>query len=209
LSGKHAIVRTHRPSRKYVPLVAAIALALMLVAGAVTAMNLGPTRDAAANHNLAAASGSASQPGALPSRSTEERSSRSGLREMPSPSPSVTASPSTGPTAQPSTKSPSQPSSTGTVSNSGTCGASYYTTGTTTANGEPFDTNAFTAAHKTLPFNTRVIVTNTANGKSVTVRINDRGPFVSGRCLDLTRAAFSAIASINSGVITVRYQVLS
>ena len=66
-----------------------------------------------------------------------------------------------------------------------------------------------TAAHKTLPFNTRVRVTNPANGKSVVVRINDRGPFVSGRCLDLARGAFMVIASVGAGVIdNARYQVL-
>ena len=69
--------------------------------------------------------------------------------------------------------------------------------------------NAYTAAHKTLPFGTRVRVTNAANGKSVVVVIRDRGPFVAGRCLDLTPAAFGAIASLSSGVITVKYEVLS
>lgn len=88
------------------------------------------------------------------------------------------------------------------------CGASFYDQGETTANGEPFDPNGLTAAHKTFPFNTRVRVTNPANGKSVTVRINDRGPFVEDRCLDLARGAFERIASLSSGVITVRYQVL-
>jgi rare lipoprotein A len=88
------------------------------------------------------------------------------------------------------------------------CGASYYDQGETTANGEPFDPNGLTAAHKTFAFGTRVKVTNAANGKSVTVRINDRGPFVEDRCLDLARGAFERIASLDAGVITVRYQVL-
>jgi rare lipoprotein A len=52
-------------------------------------------------------------------------------------------------------------------------------------------------------------VTNKSNGKSVVVRINDRGPFVSGRCLDLTTAAFKVIASLGSGVVSVTYEVLS
>jgi rare lipoprotein A len=95
------------------------------------------------------------------------------------------------------------------VVNSGTCGVSFYETGSVTANGERFDPNGLTAAHKTLAFNTRVRVTNTANGKSVVVRINDRGPFVSGRCLDLARGAFTEIASVSSGVIQARYEVLS
>ena len=108
-----------------------------------------------------------------------------------------------------STKKPAPPSGGGTVTGSGTCGASYYTTGTKTASGEPFNTNDFTAANRTLPFNTRVRVTNVANGKATVVRVNDRGPFVGGRCFDLTRAAFAAIASLGAGVITVKYEVLS
>jgi rare lipoprotein A len=95
------------------------------------------------------------------------------------------------------------------VVSSDTCGVSYYSDGQRTANGEVFDPNAFTAASKTLPFNTRVRVTNPANGKSVVVRINDRGPYVSGRCLDLSRAAFQAIASLSAGVIpAAKYEVL-
>jgi rare lipoprotein A len=95
------------------------------------------------------------------------------------------------------------------VTDSGTCGVSYYETGSVTASGEPFDPDGLTAAHKSLPFDTRVRVTNTANGKSVVVRINDRGPFVSGRCIDLARGAFTQIASLSSGVIRAKYEVLS
>lgn len=60
-----------------------------------------------------------------------------------------------------------------------------------------------TAAHKTLPFGTEVKVTNLYNGKSVTVGINDRGPFVRGRIIDLTRAAFSQIARLDKGLAKV------
>lgn len=94
------------------------------------------------------------------------------------------------------------------MTSSGTCMASFYDTGQRTANGELFNPNAFTAAHKSLPFDTRVQVTNLANGKATIVRINDRGPFVAGRCLDLSRAAFAAIANVSSGVANVRYEVL-
>ncbi|WP_089154756.1 septal ring lytic transglycosylase RlpA family protein [Micromonospora sp. NBS 11-29] len=94
------------------------------------------------------------------------------------------------------------------VVESGSCGASFYDEGQMTANGESFDPNALTAAHKTLPFDTRVRVTNPANGKSVVVRINDRGPFIAGRCLDLSRAAFAAIAATGLGEVDVRYEVL-
>ncbi|WP_248958858.1 septal ring lytic transglycosylase RlpA family protein [Sphaerisporangium perillae] len=91
----------------------------------------------------------------------------------------------------------------------GRCGASFYDEGQMTASGERFNPNAMTAAHKTLPMGSRVRVTNPANGKTVTVRINDRGPFVGGRCLDLSRAAFDAIGNLDTGAMTVKYAVLA
>lgn len=93
----------------------------------------------------------------------------------------------------------------------GTCEASFYGDGfhgSATANGETFDTHAMTAAHKTLPFDTKVEVTNPSNGQSVTVRINDRGPYVDGRCLDLSTAAFDEVIGTGSGVGTVDWQVV-
>ena len=89
--------------------------------------------------------------------------------------------------------------------------ASYYADryhGRTTANGEKFDVNKLTAAHKTLPFNTVVRVTNLNNGKSVTVRVNDRGPFVQGRVIDLSPAAARKIDMIRDGVVPVRLDVV-
>jgi len=77
-----------------------------------------------------------------------------------------------------------------------------------TASGEIYDHNLITAAHKTLPFGTKVRVTNINNGKTVVVKINDRGPFVKGRILDLSRSAFSSIASTSSGVIEVKIEVI-
>ena len=88
------------------------------------------------------------------------------------------------------------------------CKASYYWDPQPTASGERFNTNDFTAAHKSLPFQTRVKVTNKANGKSTIVRINDRGPYVSGRCLDLSTAAMKAIGGVSSGVVTVTWEVV-
>jgi rare lipoprotein A len=85
--------------------------------------------------------------------------------------------------------------------------ASYYAHkyhGRTTASGEQFDMNDMTAAHKTLPFGTRVRVTNVSNGKSVTVRINDRGPFVKGRVIDLSLAAAKKLDMVNAGLAQVR-----
>jgi rare lipoprotein A len=83
------------------------------------------------------------------------------------------------------------------------CTASFYDEGTRTASGEPFDPGAMTAAHRTLPFGTVVTVTDTDNGRSVSVRINDRGPYWPGRCIDLTRAAFERLAPASRGVIPV------
>ncbi|GAA2404586.1 hypothetical protein GCM10010404_73390 [Nonomuraea africana] len=78
-----------------------------------------------------------------------------------------------------------------------------------TASGERFDPSALTAAHKSLPLGSKVRVINPSNGKSVVVRINDRGPYTGGRCLDLSEAAFSTIGNTNAGVMTVKYQVLA
>ncbi|WP_297741022.1 septal ring lytic transglycosylase RlpA family protein [uncultured Tessaracoccus sp.] len=88
------------------------------------------------------------------------------------------------------------------------CKASYYWDPQPTASGERFNTHDFTAAHKSLPFGTRVKVTNKANGRSTVVRINDRGPYIAGRCLDLSTAAMKAIGGVKSGVVTVTWQVV-
>lgn len=81
--------------------------------------------------------------------------------------------------------------------------------GRRTANGEIFDPSELTAAHKELPFNTIVRVHNLDNGASVVVRINDRGPFVSGRIIDLSRAGAEAIGMIGSGTARVRLEPLT
>jgi rare lipoprotein A len=133
-------------------------------------------------------------------RGDAERATRSELR--PAEPPATRASP---PSASPGRGSAPPPG----VATKGTCGASYYDTGQRTANGERFNPDGITAAHRTLPFNTRVRVTNRANGKAVVVRINDRGPFAGGRCLDLSRGAFAAISSLSAGVLTVDYEVLA
>lgn len=78
--------------------------------------------------------------------------------------------------------------------------------GRRTANGEIFDTSQLTAAHKTLPFGTLVKVTNVKNGKSIVVRINDRGPYINGRVIDLTKAAFAKIEDIDKGVTKVKLE---
>ncbi|MBR6081068.1 MAG: septal ring lytic transglycosylase RlpA family protein [Treponema sp.] len=89
--------------------------------------------------------------------------------------------------------------------------ASYYADkfhGRKTSNGETFNMYALTAAHKTLPFNTKVVVTNLSNGKNVTVRINDRGPFIAGREIDLSKAAAEKLDMIKSGTAKVKITII-
>ena len=86
--------------------------------------------------------------------------------------------------------------------------ASYYKSGKKTANGERFNPNGLTAAHRNLPFGTKVLVTNLHNGKSVIVRINDRGPFIKGRVIDLSLGAAKIVGLNMSGVAKVKYSIL-
>ena len=80
------------------------------------------------------------------------------------------------------------------------CGsASWYALYSKTASGERMNPAAMTAAHRTLPFGTKLKVTNQRNGKSVVVRVNDRGPFIKGRVLDLSKAAAGKLGFIKSG----------
>ena len=90
--------------------------------------------------------------------------------------------------------------------------ASYYADkyqGRRTASGERFDQRKMTAAHRTLPFGTKVRVTDPANGRSVVVRVNDRGPFVKGRVIDLSRAAAERLGIVRAGLADVRIEVLA
>src|SRR5512132_3023169 len=80
--------------------------------------------------------------------------------------------------------------------------------GKRTANGEVYDQYELTAAHQTLPLGTRVMVTSLTNGRSVEVRINDRGPFIDGRIVDLSYAAASVIRMVGPGTMPVRLEVL-
>ena len=80
--------------------------------------------------------------------------------------------------------------------------------GRTTANGERYNMMDLTAAHKTLPFGTFVHVTNRANNKTIVVRINDRGPFVRGRIIDLSYAAAKVIGASSTGVVDVEVRVM-
>jgi rare lipoprotein A len=86
--------------------------------------------------------------------------------------------------------------------------ASFYGEDTETASGEKFNPNELTAAHPTLPFGTRLRVTNVTNGRSVIVRVNDRGPFVRGRSVDVSTAAADRIGMIDQGVAKVKLDVV-
>jgi rare lipoprotein A len=89
--------------------------------------------------------------------------------------------------------------------------ASYYGkefNGRKTASGQRYSNSKFTAAHRTLPFGTMLKVTNLSNGKSVTVRVNDRGPFKKGRIIDLSYAAARAIGIVGAGTGRVRIDIV-
>ena len=80
--------------------------------------------------------------------------------------------------------------------------------GRTTANGETYNMNDYTCAHRTLPFGTLLLVTNLANEKTVTVRVTDRGPYISGRIIDLSRAAAVALGMLDTGTAQVSLKVV-
>ncbi len=89
------------------------------------------------------------------------------------------------------------------------CGkASWYSAGSRTASGERMNAGALAAAHRSLPFGTKVRVENLSNGRSVVVRINDRGPFVGGRVIDVTKGAAQQLGMIHSGVAKVKVTVV-
>ncbi|MCK5090469.1 MAG: septal ring lytic transglycosylase RlpA family protein [Hyphomicrobiaceae bacterium] len=98
--------------------------------------------------------------------------------------------------------------STGAGRSAGSGIASYYWQGQQTASGARFNPSAMTAAHRSLPFGTKVRVTNRRNGRSVVVTINDRGPFIRGRVIDLSRGAAQVIGMTGAGLAPVSLDVL-
>lgn len=126
------------------------------------------------------------------------------------PAPTTAASPSPSPSSPSPSSAPASrhaappPPSEGTSQEGKASKYASSFEGEPTASGEPYDPQAMTAAHRTLPMGTRVRVTNKADGRSVTVRINDRGPFVEGRIIDLSSAAFSRIGAQGAGILDVR-----
>jgi rare lipoprotein A len=173
----------------------------LLVGGGVGAVHLVGARSPESVETTATPATSTPTASAVPTpkpSTTPQRASRGNARA---------AEPSPTPTPTKSSPSP-RTTKAEVVTDTGSCGASFYDEPQGTANGEQFDPEALTAAHKTWAFDTRVRVTNPDNGKSVVVRINDRGPYIDGRCIDLSRAAFRAIASLGLGHIDVRYEIL-
>jgi rare lipoprotein A len=128
---------------------------------------------------------------------------------QPAPHPQPPGQP---PVQQPPAQHPQQnpPAVTGEYTEEGI--ASWYGVpfnGHRTSNGEIFDMHQLTAAHRTLPFNSMIRVTNLNNGQQTTVRINDRGPFVAGRIIDLSNAAAKAVGMIGTGTANVRLEMVS
>ncbi|MFL6840115.1 MAG: septal ring lytic transglycosylase RlpA family protein [Bradyrhizobium sp.] len=86
--------------------------------------------------------------------------------------------------------------------------ASFYSEDTETASGEKFDARKLTAAHPTLPFGTRLRVTDVKSGRSVMVRVNDRGPYVQGRVVDVSYSAAQSLGMVGKGLANVRLDVV-
>ncbi|WP_242613863.1 septal ring lytic transglycosylase RlpA family protein [Actinomadura roseirufa] len=196
---------SRRARLRTVLLVSGIAAAV-IAAGVFTLVNSGGSAESAqAAQTAPRTPPPAAAPLPDPPLATPTRASR-GRTRAPEPPHTKAAKPKQKPKAKakPVKKAPSYK-----VLKSGSCEASYYWEGQMTASGEPFDPNALTAAHKTLPMGSKVRVTNDNNGRSVIVRINDRGPYAGGRCLDLSKAAMVKVGGTGSGVIPVHYEVLS
>jgi rare lipoprotein A (peptidoglycan hydrolase) len=129
------------------------------------------------------------------------------ITPTPKPSPSATTTPTPTPSIPNNTTIP--PKETILFTQTGQASWYGYEGGTVTATGERYNPQAMTAAHKTLAFGSKVRVTNTRSGRTAIVTINDRGPFVRGRIIDLSEAAAAAVGIKGSGVGNVRIDVLS
>lgn len=155
-------------------------------------------------------SSSESEPTALASRQSADApepspSESAAAQEAPEETPSP---PEPAPSAppEPAPPEPAPQESTGNTQQGEASRYADHFAGDATASGEPYDPNALTAAHKSLPLGTVVTVTNTATGASVRVRINDRGPYAGGRIIDLSRAAWNRIAPPSAGTANVRLE---
>jgi peptidoglycan lytic transglycosylase len=115
--------------------------------------------------------------------------------------------PSSAPQTSAPPSQPTQPAAVILIGRASWYGQAHH--GLVTASGERFDMYALTAAHRTLPFGTRLRVVNLDNDRAVEVRVNDRGPIVPGRILDLSYAAARALGAVGAGIIPIRATVLS
>ena len=189
-SGRHR--QTDAPKTLRITLIAAAGLAAVALAAIVVTVT-GPGSSSAQLSSRGALAGPPRPP---------DRASRDHPR-------APLATPTPEPSDTPPEQAPPKKKRHRKILSRGACEASYYGSGGRTASGESFDPDALTAAHKTLPIGSKVRVTNRHNDRSVVVRINDRGPFVAGRCLDLSSAAMHAVGGLASGVIPVSYEVLA
>ena len=144
----------------------------------------------------------ATQPSETPTETADAAKRSTGVPETPGPLPGTAPSPKRGkPAPAPA------PAGYAEEGNASWYGVPFH--GRRASNGEIYDMNKLTAAHRTLPFETMVRVTNLSNGKSIVVRITDRGPFVDNRIIDLSLAAAREVDSVGPGVVPVRVEVLS
>lgn len=151
---------------------------------------------------LGASSAAFADAGADAGAASVERVADAAEIELMPATPPADVTPAEAPTAPPPASAPTS---------LGRGSASYYAAkfhGRRTASGAVFDNTAMTAAHRTLPFGTKVRVTNPANGRSVVVRINDRGPFTRGRMIDVSRAAAQELGLIAPGHATVELHLI-
>ncbi|HEX4816179.1 MAG TPA: septal ring lytic transglycosylase RlpA family protein [Nonomuraea sp.] len=205
--GQHSPTPSPAGRRRWAAIVAAAAVA---AAGSAAAWSAVADDDGSARHTVTPATDDAADEAAA-------STTLSPVAEPPSthPEPPAGARPKRAEAAEPVTRPAGSPQPSTPVKRTmrvvatGACGASFYDEPQMTASGERFNPTAMTAAHKTLPLGSRVRVTNPDTGRRVTVRINDRGPYVGGRCLDLSAAAFAAIGDTGAGVMRVRYEVLA
>jgi rare lipoprotein A len=191
-SGRHR--HSRGPKTLRISLIAATGLAVVAIV--VTAVALGGSGSSSAQTEARAA------PAPADSFRVPDRPSRDGSR-------TPIATPSASPSEKAQIARNKRHRRVEEILSRGACEASFYGSGHTTASGEAFNPSALTAAHKSLPLGSKVRVTNRNNDRSVVVRINDRGPFVPGRCLDLSTAAMHAVGGMGAGVIPVSYAVLA
>ncbi len=188
LDGKHVARRQRRLARPVLPIAAGLVVAAATVGGVALSHS--------GNGN---SNGSTQQASAVTADTQPDRA------EIPQHA-------SRGKSRTESSKSDSNTDAAGqsnSVGESGSCKADYLATGSTTASGEKFDSKADTGANMSLRFGSKVRITNEATGRSVVIRINDRGPYVKDRCFDLTSSAYSKIASLSDPTVQISYVVIS